>query len=715
MVKWLRKYSKQIMVGLVLLAMFSFVGGSALVSILQPKGNLVFATAFGKELSYKENSLAQRDIGIYERLGIPWQFGGPKTESYHWYLLVHEAEEAGLVVSGAEVDKWFESVAQGGLTARYFQELRTRFGIAMPDIREAVKNYLLVNKNAGRLATASTPSESELRYYARDTEEKIRVRYVALDANSFVDKDRPVDAAEAQALFDQYKEVNAGEGDAGWGYRHPRRVKVEYVVAAFQRIQAEVPVSFEELKDYWQKNRSSYKKMEYVDEAPPTTTPGASQPVSQPTTQAAKKPVEREKAFSEARQDVERDLRIQKSGKLADQAMRKAASLLMEPWDKVKPDPDTGFKPIPPEVQSPDFMKSICEAVSKEIGVSLVFDATPLLSQEKLADWPDFRGAKLPGKGTARVALNQLAFHIPAFLEKGATQEAGATLQLYQTPDVALSAEAAGSYQVVDNKFIQMPGPTERLILFRVVEARDAAVPDSLEEVRGDVERDVRLARAYQEIKPLAEELFVVSCRLGLEKALDVFDDLRNKHGIKKPMPVPAFARRTSLAKGGDRKAYTEALKAGKPTLVSPPISGLGVSEEFVDASFEMIQPGWRPPEIQAPQTEHIQLATTRPAKSPEPIVNLLDLPKQHKRLVIELAGVEELDQVKYDTQLKDAVHEAVSGERMGLLTMEWFKPENIEKRCGFTPLRDERVGKTGEGMGPVIPPAPPPEQAPVF
>ncbi len=730
MVKWLRKYSKQIMVAVVLFAMFSFVGGSALVSFLQPKGNLAFAKAFGKELTYKENNLAQRDITVFENLGIPWQFGGTKMESYHWYLLIQEAQEAGIMVPDAEVDRLLEGMAQSGITAPFFQMLRNRFGIAMPDIRQSLRHYLLVSKNANRVAMAAAPSESELRHYAWDTEEKIRVRYVALDAGGFVDKDQPVETAEAQAFFDRYKEVNAGESEDGWGYRQPRRVKLEYIIAVFNRLESEVPVSFDELKDYWQKNRSKYKIVDYVDEvepvaAPASTEPAASspteenpaesQPASQPTTQIVKKPVEREKAFSEARQDAERDLRIQKAAKLADQAMRKAASLLLEPWDKVKPDRETGFKPIPPEVQSPDFMRNICEVVSKEVGISLVFSETPLLSQERLADWADFRGAKLPGKGAERLALSEYAFHIPPFLDTAEMVEAGATLQLYQTPDAALPAESAGSFRVMDGRLVPSPGPTDRLIIFRVVEAQEAAVPAALDEVRSDVERDVRLARAYERIKPLAEELFVVSQRLGLEKALELFDDLRTERGIVKPMSPPAFARRVSLSKTGDRKKYTDALRAGEPTLVRPTITGLGASEEFVEGCFEMARPDWQPPEVQLLTTERAQAATTRPATSPAPIVRRLDLPRLHKRLVIELVGVQMVDEATYETQLKQAAYDAVTDERASLLTMEWFKPGSIEKRCGFVVLISERVGRTDEGVQPVIPPAPPPEPAPIF
>lgn len=52
MMKWLRAHTKQIMVVVVLLAMLSFVGGSALVEILAPDpAKSVFGKAFGHDIT----------------------------------------------------------------------------------------------------------------------------------------------------------------------------------------------------------------------------------------------------------------------------------------------------------------------------------------------------------------------------------------------------------------------------------------------------------------------------------------------------------------------------------------------------------------------------------------------------------------------------------------------------------------------------------------
>src|SRR5437868_1547214 len=110
MMKWLRLYSKQIMVVVVLLAMFSFVGGSALVSFLQPNAEKeVYARAFGHDLNGKARNEAQTATNVLERLFVDWRYGqagatGEKFTLDHWLLLAEEAQRAGIVVADKEVD-----------------------------------------------------------------------------------------------------------------------------------------------------------------------------------------------------------------------------------------------------------------------------------------------------------------------------------------------------------------------------------------------------------------------------------------------------------------------------------------------------------------------------------------------------------------------------------------------------------------------------------
>src|SRR5262245_45535831 len=115
MMKWLRAHSKQIMVVTVLLAMFSFVGGSALVQILSPSQDKdPVLRAFGKVYTLRDLRQSQFDTDVLNKLSIRWQYDQPdyKMSYDQWHCLAEEAERAGLAVSDDEVEQEIQSLQQ---------------------------------------------------------------------------------------------------------------------------------------------------------------------------------------------------------------------------------------------------------------------------------------------------------------------------------------------------------------------------------------------------------------------------------------------------------------------------------------------------------------------------------------------------------------------------------------------------------------------------
>ena len=85
-------------------------------------------------------------------------------------MLMHEAEDAGMVVTDAEVDRLVDGLTQQqALGPRGLDGLRRQHGMVMPEIRRILHDYLLVRKNINRLGGAAAPSEPELRHYVLNT------------------------------------------------------------------------------------------------------------------------------------------------------------------------------------------------------------------------------------------------------------------------------------------------------------------------------------------------------------------------------------------------------------------------------------------------------------------------------------------------------------------------------------------------------------------
>jgi hypothetical protein len=639
MMKWFRAHTKQIMAFLVLVAMFSFVGGSALVSILQPDPSKEpFGFAFGKQFNQREIGQAQQDISVLDRIsgrapelkamyGEAWQFGRKDLLVHDWYLLAKEAERAGIEVSDQEVDDQLKN-----LPADYLETLRVQYAIMPAEVRHAVARQVAIEKNGRRVTSAAIPSENQVRNYVQDTEDKVKVRLAALDAEKFIDPKEPVSAADAQAQFDKHKDVDPAKSDDGFGYRYPRRVKLQYVVADIPSIAASVDVPLDAVKSAWKASKSKYKKVIYVD------APVTSAPTSGPTSQPEKpKPTPKsvEKSFSEARADVERDLRQKSAAQAADQAIRKIQSQLQRPWLDEKTDSKTGYKPIPAGAKDPGVMKAVSDRYASEFKIALDYGETPLVSKEQLAKLPKIGGTHLissastAGGVAETVDIDDYAFRVPGFFERASESESLPSLQLFQVPDMPLTDARRINASTPGGRQQSIEIPAQKIVLFRVVEARDAEAPTSVDEVRAAVEHDVRLIRAFAAIEPIAKEVLAASQRLGVEKAMELFTELREKHGVSVSTPPP-FAR---LARQEDPRNRNRMM----PT-ITPPCPAFRCRRVKIRRRLEMSgRAGSRPESRRRRPTDTRQRRRAGPRAAPK--VSLISQLQQHERFCRRTPG----------------------------------------------------------------------------
>lgn len=665
MMKWFRKHTKQIMVGVVLFAMFSFVGGPAIQSIFGPnQGSTEVGTAFGEEFTIDDVRAVSTDIDILESfLGRGWYavLINPKMRREHWYMLTREAADSGIAVSDEQIEA---NLAKSGITPELLAQFDDKRRLSYPVVKSAFGRYFAVQRLAQRVMSAAAPSEAEIRHYVRDTQEKVRVSLVALDAENFVDPDEELSEAEILAHFEAHKNLDPAESESGFGYRFPRRVAVQHFGASIEDIESLVTCSLDEAKAHWRKNRANYTKTEIVT----TTTLPATEPSQKERRQVELK-------FSEARMQIERDVRRQKAESLLDKAMREACTELLKPWQDQSVDVVTGYKmEIPKPVQAPDFMRKVCDRISASLGVPLTFKETGLLSQDELAKDQTIGKAFMQVSATERIGFPEYAFRIPRFFKKERGSETTLSLQLFQTPDLPLIQT---TFKQIGGRFQQVPVGA---YLFRVVDARQAEPAESIDEVREKVIRDLRRIRAFQRMETDAKALYAASRHLGLKDALDLMGDLRVKSTVERVFGPTPIARRA------------------EKTLNVPFVPVVGAaSQEFVDACFEMAADGWTPEPMDLPDTPDVARATTRPAMDPAPLLRLVPLPKLQRWIVVEFNGLDPVREDQYESKYRGeafAFFTSQGSRRMTEVRTSWFEPENIEKRCGFVRAKDSTADK---------------------
>jgi len=685
MMQWLRAHTKQIMVVVVLMAMLAFIGDQALMNILSASdSNTKFAKIFGSTVRTGDLIGPQRDLQILERLGFQLNFTGTdNVSSQHFFMLVSEAKAAGLKVSQAEVD---EELKTRGRTADELAMLQPRQVFAPTNIYEAVGNYILINKNAERVLRATAPSEAEARHYAVDTEERVKIKSVVFDASKFVDAGEVIPEAEIQAQFDKYKNTLKGEGDDGYGYKHPARVKVQCIVADFAKIEAMITVSLEEASAHWRKNKSAYTIQEKV----PTSMPDAGAPLIQPS--EGETMVSREKLFSEARAQVESEIKKKRAAQAAEQAMRKLSSELLNPWHKMPTDKTTGLKPIPDSVKEPTYLQALRNQTAAEFGVVLDYLELGPMPRDELARHPVVGQAHVGGSDGARVSLAEYAFRTPPLFKPAKEMDSSIRLQLYQTPDAPLVLEA-GQQRItrLPNGQFAIVGDRSGLILFRVVEAMESVAPATLAEVHEQVVADLREQRAYARMEEQARQLYTAARKVGLTDALAMAESLKTKLGVSAVATPNPFARKNA----GDLSTMS--------------VDAIGPSEEFLTAVFSMAAADWTPTEPESPSTPDMPALTTRPAVEPAPKVTLISLPKLKKRVVVEFLELAPLTEDRFTANVRSSAYQQLFQRRARETMTDWFLPANIEKRCGFELLINEGDRMPIEGID-----APPAGDAPI-
>lgn len=684
MMKWLRNHTKQIMVVVVLLAMFSFVGAQGLQAILAPNpANEAALRAFGSDYTQGDLMLAGSDAEVLNHLNIRWKPAGAGTDFdvRHWFLLAEEAERAGVQVSDVKLDNYIRSADQMLSGVGGIDYLRKQYNIGLPQVRHALSRYLAIMDNAMRVSESALPSEPQVREYVRDTEEKVSVKMAVFDAKNFITDDMAVSEPELEAQFNTYRDVLKSESPEGFGYKYPRRVTIQYVAISPTALQAQMDVSLDTVMDYWKahKDEPAFQKSEQVPVPPdPTTT----QPAEPKT-----KTVTRQMLFTEARPRIERKLKSDKAKRIARQMTTQIIEAMAKPWAEEQRDTD-GYLPIPSdEVRNPNFMKQVVDKVAGEFGLTPTYGELKLASADQISDNQDLSGAALQSANgeSADIDIAELAFHVPAFFKPKAAENTEVRLQYFQAPPAPLRVERRTLVDVQNNQPI-WGSEIEKYVVFRVTEARDSEAPTSLDEIRDQLVQDVKISKAYEKMAEECRELGVASQMLGTETALTLFDDLRKDHEIRTIRKPGPFARKQQV------RPTVEELEAGASITDTALVPPIGRSRKFVDACFAMADENWKAPLIEAPMSsQKVSKAQALPPAVPTPKVQIVDLPKEHMRVVVEFVSYTPVDRDKYETTLRQQAYSDLASARTVSL-IEWFDTKRIEERCGYVDVRNKPV-----------------------
>lgn len=270
MFKFLRKYNKWILAVGGTLLMIVFLIPQAIEGLAQSAGTARATRAVVVDSAGRETTIT---AGQWEQINAEFdlinrrsQFGplipavGNLENASHWFLLAHEAEQAGLVAP----------VGASQISASLLGGDPRTAGRAVAKL-EGIYRLLGLYQSAGAV------SDHRLRQYARRMLHQAEIEAVVIPASPDESNYQPTEA-ELQAQLVAYGSLRPGEGNMGFGYRMPHRVKLEWLAVPAQTVRNAIAQSGQidnvALRAHWMRelrnNRTSLPPMTDDPEIPET-------------------------------------------------------------------------------------------------------------------------------------------------------------------------------------------------------------------------------------------------------------------------------------------------------------------------------------------------------------------------------------------------------------------------------------------------------------
>ena len=272
MFKFLRKYNKWILAVGGTLLMITFLIPTAITRLAEraARGGGAWANIGEQEkISFDELSLVQSELNVLQyALGFQPLIPGPGIvdQPEHWYLLEREAEAAGLIGGAAVVPfgaEWqIQQIAAGSRE-------RTSFVLQTLAKLDGVRRMIALYVDRSKF------SDRHLKHRAKRSFHAVTAQVVVLEAT---EPDTPPSFGDGELAeqLARYAENPPGEGDKGFGYRLPDRVKLEWLVVTAESVRTMIreggklgPVAQRShWRKLWRADPGSYEKPTGEQEVP---------------------------------------------------------------------------------------------------------------------------------------------------------------------------------------------------------------------------------------------------------------------------------------------------------------------------------------------------------------------------------------------------------------------------------------------------------------
>ncbi len=498
-----------------------------------------WAVSDGESISASELNDTIAEMRVLEGLGDRTIAGmGVLKEPGYWYLLVKEANASGLIPPQQETlrELSMTQMPDGVTPEGFVATLASRAQTSQETVLKTLSNLTGVRRLIALVASSGRISDERLRRAAAEMTMTMDGDVLILDAGKIAGIDAPApDVAALEAQLKAHGNTEKGQGEKGFGYRLPNQLKLEWIVIPAATIKAKLEqspaLSNVELRKYWIEHEAEFRAKEAVSATPMTF-------------------------------DGQRDaVREKVLGQLLDAEL---AAISKFATDRVQMDlrsvPSAGgYWTLPADWSS----KAVSlTALGQELAQRFGIDAPAV--QTSGEGWIEIADiAAIPGIGTA------------------SSKRVGASDVKVQQLATALK-EFGGSPTLPTQRGVAFPTlaePTSRdLFVVRVTEAQSARAATAVDEVRADLEADLKRVAVYDILATRLDALRQTAAAEGLGavgvaygavsqpfQALSEVNPQFLQFGMRMGMAIPGL--------GNDETAMSALVKAAMALPTDKPVA----------------------------------------------------------------------------------------------------------------------------------------------
>jgi len=239
MFKFLRKYNKYILAVGGTLLLITFLIPFAFTNLLQGvgRGGATWATVNDdqpQKVTVSDLNRTRRELQLLQYTTPQLGLRGIERAEY-WYLLQREAEQGGFIAAASTALSGQPDLQNLGLLSSASGE-NARF------VAQTMAKVQGVSRMIEAYLASDRYSDRRLKHRARRMLHRTTVQPVVLEASA---PPAPATYTDEQLLeqMNTYAEVAPGEGDMGFGYRLPDRVKLEWLAIPADSVRAMIEAS----------------------------------------------------------------------------------------------------------------------------------------------------------------------------------------------------------------------------------------------------------------------------------------------------------------------------------------------------------------------------------------------------------------------------------------------------------------------------------------